>query len=287
MTHGTAISWVHFPDGYLGIPRWKGETLNHQIGCAYTGSIACVGCYAPKSIASVAVKFKDLHPELSERYYNVIEQDDDGHWVWSGKVETFPERLLKPPRWTAPRSVFVNSLTDQFWSETAEEDITNFLQVVERSWPSRFLVLTKRAARMRDVMNATVSGPDSLPFPIPNLWLGVSIGERKYRFLMDQLRDTPAAVRFVSFEPLVEDLGDLDLTGIDWAIVGGMSGPLHETYPLDPAWARRIEAQCAEQGVAFFFKQDSGPRAGMNPDLLGQLHHNWPTLDGIALHGIS
>ena len=136
------------------------------------------------------------------------------------------------------------------------------------------MILTKRADRMQREVSLTAFDP--WPFPLPNVWLGVSVEDRKYGLpRVDILRTIPAAVRFLSVEPLLEDLGDIDLTGIHWVIVGGESGA--GARPLEESWVLRIRDRCAEQGVPFFFKQWGGINKKLRGNMLqGRQHLAFP-----------
>jgi len=144
--------------------------------------------------------------------------------------------------------VFVNSMSDLFHENVPAEFIQEVWATMEQSSKHVFQILTKRPERMRDVA-ANLS-------TLPNVWLGTSVESRDYLGRLDELRATRASVRFVSFEPLIGDLGNLDLQDIDWAIVGGESGP--QSRPMDPRWVTAIQRACTKSGTAFFFKQWGG-----------------------------
>lgn len=148
-----------------------------------------------------------------------------------------------PLKWKDPRKVFTCSWSDWFIEE-ADQWRDEAYDIIRRT-PHQYQVLTKRIER------ATV---ERLPSEVlPNMWLGVSVESAKYKDRIDMLRDTPAAIRFLSIEPLLEDIGQLDLRGIDWVIVGGESGP--EARPMQPHWARMVRDQCLAFAVPFLFKQ--------------------------------
>jgi protein gp37 len=147
-----------------------------------------------------------------------------------------------PLKWKEPRRVFTCSWSD-FFIEQADEWREEAYDIIRRT-PHQYQCLTKRPERM----------DGRLPVPmLPNLWLGVSVESRRYKDRIDILRDTPAPIRFLSLEPLLEDLGVIDFSGINWVIVGGESGP--EARPMQPTWVRLIRDQCLEAGVPFLFKQ--------------------------------
>jgi protein gp37 len=166
-----------------------------------------------------------------------------------------PHKLNEPYKLKEPTRVFVNSMSDLGHELIPPDYLAQIFAVMADLPQHTFQCLTKRPRRFVD-------------WPGPwteNIWLGATVADRKGKWRLDALRETGAAVRFISFEPLLEDLGELDLTGIHWAIAGGESGPGYR--PLDHAWARAIRDQCVEQGVAFFFKQDAAPRTEMRPYL--------------------
>lgn len=198
-----------------------------------------------------------------------------------GKIDVFLDLkvLEKPLHWKKPRKIFMCDMTDLFHEDVSDDDIgAVFTMMANAQWIKghRFQVLTKRPERMKRIVEsigATIAeqakGRDNgdgtrsyalhFSFPLNNIWLGVSIEDRKSLSRLDALRDTPATIRFVSLEPLLEDLGRVDLTGIHWVIVGGESGP--GARPGDVAWIRSIVAQCQAAGVACFVKQlGSQPR---------------------------
>jgi protein gp37 len=159
-----------------------------------------------------------------------------------------------PLSWRQPRLVFVNSMSDLFHRDVPEEFITQVFSTMSRASQHTFQVLTKRSQRLRSVGSRLDWAP--------NIWMGVSVENAKYRFRIDHLRVVPAKVRFLSIEPLIAPVGELDLSGIHWVIVGGESGP--RARPIDMAWVTEVRDQCVEAGLAFFFKQWGGrtPKAG-------------------------
>jgi protein gp37 len=173
-----------------------------------------------------------------------------GRAVWTGKLHLNEAALEIPLRWRSPRKIFVNSMSDLFQTGVPDNFICRVWSVMARAERHVFQVLTKRPDNMRRVLR------DNLLPTLPNVWLGTSVESEKYKGRIAELRRIPAAVRFISFEPLVASVGRVDLTGIHWAIVGGESGP--RARRMDAAWIDEIQQQCAEQSVAFFFKQWGG-----------------------------
>lgn len=212
--------------------EWTDATWNPVTGCTKI-SPGCDNCYAER---------------FSERFRGVA-----GHHFRTGFDLTLrPERLQQPMEWKKPRMIFVNSMSDLFHKNVPADYIGRVFDVMERAHHHTFQVLTKRSSLLRNFVNARYSGR-SAP---PHIWLGVSIESPKLLVRLEHLQQTNASIRFVSFEPLLEQMGEMSLDDIDWVILGGESG--HGARPLDPAWVREIRDQCKSQGVAFFFKQWGG-----------------------------
>ena len=164
------------------------------------------------------------------------------------EVTLHPDTLEIPLRWRKPRSIFVNSMSDLFHVEVPEPFIRDVFDVMERAHWHRYQVLTKRAERVAELSHA-------LPWP-SQVWMGVSVESQEYAHRIDLLKETDAQVKFLSLEPLLGPLPQLDLNGIDWVIVGGESGP--GARVMNPDWVRDIRDQCIDAGVAFHFKQWGG-----------------------------
>jgi protein gp37 len=228
---------------------WTDATWNPVTGCDRT-SPGCDHCYA----LTMAARLKRMG---NPRYQN------DGPARTSGPgfgVTVHQDALDLPIRWKRPRRIFVNSMSDLFHPAVPEDFIWETFEVMRQAPQHQFQVLTKRPQRMAKVV-AAYCGYEP---PLPNVWLGTSIESMRYEFRARWLLDTPAAVRFVSAEPL---LGPLDLREylmddhrLDWVIVGGESGAEHR--PMDLDWARAIQRDCAAAGVAFYFKQIASRRSG-------------------------
>ena len=213
--------------------EWTDATWNPVRGCTKI-SPGCKHCYAE----SFAERFRGVpgHP---------YEQGFD--------LRLVPDKLSDPLRWTTPKRVFVNSMSDLFHEEVPDRYILAVAQVMKLANWHTFQVLTKRSERMRDLLN----GPLRVFADEPHIWWGVSVEDRQYGvFRVEHLHATPAAVRFLSIEPLLEELGALDLAGISWVIVGGESGP--GARPLHPSWVASIRDQCIQANIPFFFKQWGG-----------------------------
>ncbi|KZB82891.1 DUF5131 family protein [Amycolatopsis regifaucium] len=237
--------------------EWTEATWNPTTGCDRV-STGCDHCYA----LTLAKRLKAMG---SAKYQT------DGDPRTSGPgfgVATHAAALGEPFRWRHPRLVFVNSMSDLFHAKVPVEFIRRVFAVMEATPQHTYQVLTKRSRRIRRLAS-------SLDWP-PNLWLGVSVEDERVAYRIDDLREVPAAVRFLSCEPLLGPLPKLDLAGIGWVIVGGESGP--HARPMAPEWATEIRDQCQQDDVAFFFKQWGGrtPKAG-GRDLDGRTWDEMPS----------
>lgn len=214
--------------------EWTESTWNPVTGCSKV-SPGCAHCYAET---------------FAERWRGV-----KGHPYEQGfDLRLWPERLEQPLKWRRPRVIFVNSMSDLFHEDIPVDFIEEvFTVMAEASW-HRFQILTKRQERLEEL------GPN-LTWP-ENVWMGVSIENRRFVHRADSLRNVPAAVRFISAEPLLGPLEGLDLSMIDWLIAGGESGA--KARPMKPAWVRDLRDRCIEEDVSFFFKQWGGfrPKSG-------------------------
>jgi protein gp37 len=215
--------------------EWTDATWNPVRGCQKV-SAGCKNCYAE----TFAERFRGVpgHP---------FEQGFD--------LRLVPERLSVPLRWRTPRRIFVNSMSDLFQDGVPDSFIEDVGRVMHSAHWHVFQVLTKRHDRMYALLRGRLSWMATLP----NVWWGVTVEDRSSGLTrLAALRETPGAVRFLSVEPLLEDLGRLDLDHIDWVIVGGESG--RGARPIQPDWVRNILASCRAQRVPFFFKQWGGVR---------------------------
>jgi protein gp37 len=233
--------------------EWTDATWNPVRGCDKI-SPGCKHCYA----STFAERFRGVpgHP---------YEQGFD--------LRLVPEKLAEPLRWTKPKMVFVNSMSDLFHKDVPEDYILKVVDVMRIANWHTYQILTKRSERMRDLLNSRLRAFAGER----HIWWGTSVENRQHGLpRIDHLRDTPAAVRFLSIEPLLEDLGQVDLTGISWVIVGGESGP--GARPLHADWVRSLRDQCADAGIAFFFKQWGGVRKSLTGRTLdGRTHDDIPT----------
>ena len=168
-------------------------------------------------------------------------------------LRLIPGKLGEPLRWSKSRMIFVNSMSDLFHEDVPDDYILSVANVMQTANWHTYQVLTKRADRLQESLRTTLREQAMLP----HIWWGVSVEDREHGLpRIDLLRDAPAVVRFLSVEPLLEDLGTIDLSGIHWVIVGGESG--HGARPMQSAWVESIRDQCAQAGVPFFFKQWGG-----------------------------
>lgn len=223
--------------------QWTEKTWNPTLGCSRV-SAGCENCYAE----AVAERWSRVG--TTKDTYEGLVRRVNGHPVWTGTVRLIEKRLNEPKGWKNPARVFVNSMSDLFHERLPLADIRRIFAVMATCPQHTFQVLTKRADRLAEL------APE-LPWPV-NVWMGVSVESRATLNRLDALRQVPAAVRFVSFEPLLEDLGAVQLGGLHWAIVGGESAPKRCRRPFDADWARSLRDQCAAHGVAFFMKQVGG-----------------------------
>ncbi|MBI3748041.1 MAG: phage Gp37/Gp68 family protein [Chloroflexi bacterium] len=220
--------------------EWTDATWNPVTGCSKV-SPGCANCYAETLSLRFGWSTKPWTPA------NAAEN-----------VVLHPERLLLPTRWRQPRRVFVNSMSDLFHELVPDPYIRQVFEVMAECSRHEFQVLSKRPERMHEVHRLWTDRHGILP----NVWLGTSIENDRWVGRADDLRATPAAVRFISAEPLLGPLPSLDLSGIDWLIVGGESGIGHR--PMKAQWVRDLRDRALDTGVAFFFKQWGGrtPKVG-------------------------
>lgn len=234
--------------------EWTDATWNPVRGCTKI-SPGCKHCYAET---------------LAERFRGV-----PGHPYQHGfDLVLVPNKLLEPLTWSRSRRVFVNSMSDLFQEGVPADFARQVFEVMALANWHNYQLLTKRADRMRSFVA-------ELPAPLVDLnhiWLGVSVEDRKYGLpRIDALRETAARVRFLSVEPLLEDLGPIDLAGIDWVIVGGESGP--GARPMEERWVLSIRDQCAAAGVPFFFKQWGGViKSRKGRQLQGRTYDEYPDI---------
>lgn len=218
--------------------EWTDATWNPVAGCSIV-TAGCTHCYAMEMArrleAMGLAKYEGLTRKAGRRV------------VWNGIVREDRAALAIPHRWRKPRKIFVNSMSDLFHPRVSDAFILEVWQVMRETPRHNYHILTKRPERMADFVASKVSDV------LPNVWLGTSIENAKVKSRLLHLRNAPAAIRFVSFEPLIGPVGAIDLSGIDWAIVGGESGRF--ARPIREEWIDEIYTRCFEAKTAFFFKQ--------------------------------
>jgi protein gp37 len=210
--------------------EWTDATWNPVTGCTKI-SPGCKNCYAERMA-------KRLRSMGQPRYR-------DGF-----KLTLQPDVVEQPLAWKKPRSIFVNSMSDLFHDEVPLSYLETVFRVMTEAHWHIFQILTKRSARLAELA-------DRITWP-SNVWMGVSVESEEYTYRIHDLSEIPAAVRFLSVEPLLAPIAKLHLRNIDWVIVGGESGP--RARPINPNWVRSIRDDCLAADVPFFFKQWGGPR---------------------------
>ena len=208
--------------------EWTEATWNPTTGCTKI-SLGCKNCYAER----LARRLQAMgNPKYANGFQLTLHED----------------ALDIPLRWKKPRKIFVNSMSDLFHEDIPLDFIRRVFQTMQQANWHIFQILTKRAERLAELA-------PQLPWP-PHIWVGVTVEEQRYTYRIDLLRTVPAAVRFLSLEPLLGPLPNLNLEGIHWVIVGGESGP--GARPMRPEWVTDIRDQCLAANVPFFFKQWGG-----------------------------
>jgi protein gp37 len=234
--------------------EWTNSTWNPITGCTKI-SPGCANCYA-------------------ERMALRLQAMGQANYVNGFKITTHEHALTLPLRWRKPQNIFVNSMSDIFHKAAPFDFIQRIFAVIEKASWHCFQVLTKRSDRLVELA-------PSLPWP-KNLWMGVTVENSDFLHRIDDVRRVDAIVRFLSFEPLLGPMPQMDLSGIDWVIVGGESGP--RARPLKPEWVGSIRDQCIDRHVPFFFKQWGGTnkkKAGRELD--GRIWSQLPSERGAML----
>ena len=232
--------------------EWTDATWNPVRGCSKI-SPGCKHCYAER---------------FAERFRGV-----PGHPFEQGfDLRLVPEKLAEPLRWKSPKMIFVNSMSDLFHAKVPQSYISKVISVMRLARWHTYQVLTKRSDRLRELL----SGPFREAAREPHVWWGVSVEDRKHGLQrIADLQSAPAVVRFLSIEPLLEDLGTLKLDGIAWVIVGGESGP--GARPMREEWVLSVREQCRDANIPFFFKQWGGVRKkAKGRTLQGRTHDEYP-----------
>jgi len=271
---------------------WTDSTWNPLRGCSKV-SEGCRYCYA----MGVAARFSG--PGMP---YEGLAKMVGGKPQWTNKIMLVPDKLDEPMRWQKPRMIFVNSMSDLFHEQVPDSYIAQVFGVMAASPHHIFQVLTKRPDRMlhwftsdprADVIDAgaalahakqranALNAVIRSVWPLPNVWVGTSVENNDVAERVEWLSHVPAAVRFISAEPLIGPLNDVVIEAIQdvdargWVITGGESGQYHR--PFDPQWAEDIRARCAQTGIAYFHKQNGGLTSHSSGDLLnGRQYHEYP-----------
>lgn len=218
--------------------EWTDATWNPVAGCSIV-TAGCTNCYAME----MAKRLEAMHIEK----YTGLTRKTGRRTVWNGVVREDREALAIPYSWRKPRKIFVNSMSDLFHERVSDDFILDVWKVMRETPRHNYQILTKRPERMAELVDTKIGEV------LPNVWLGTSIEDRNVVDRIEHLRAAPAAIRFISFEPLIGSVGSIDLRGIHWAIVGGESGK--SARPIREEWIDEIYGQCLSADTAFFFKQ--------------------------------
>jgi protein gp37 len=244
--------------------EWTDATWNPVAGCTII-SPGCTNCYAMRMAARLEA--------MGVAKYKGLTRKSGGRAKWAGKLYLDRRALDIPKGWSKPRQIFVNSMSDLFHADVPAEFVADVWSTMSATPQHTYQILTKRPDRMAEVTSG-------LPV-LRNVWLGTSVESADYLDRIDELRAVRAAVRFVSFEPLLGSVADANLKKIHWAIVGGESGP--KARPMDAGWVREIESACRRYGTAFFFKQWGGKnKKAAGRTLNGRTYDEMPAAIGIS-----
>lgn len=221
--------------------EWTDATWNPVSGCTII-SPGCTNCYAMRMAARLQA--------MGHASYRDVTRKSGKRHVWTGKVILNDRVVDVPKTWRKPRRIFVNSMSDLFQDGVPAEFVRRIWETMAETPHHIYQILTKRPDNMRKVLNG-----GALP-KLEHVWLGTSVESSDYLDRIEMLKHVDGVVKFISFEPLLASVGMPDLDGIDWAIVGGESGP--SARPIQEEWVDEIKAACDEAGTAFFFKQWGG-----------------------------
>lgn len=246
--------------------EWTDATWNPVAGCTPV-SAGCRNCYA----ARMALRLSHMPGTTGRKYEGTAKRTSGALPMFTGKITLDRDSLDLPQSWRMPRLIFVNSMSDVFHEDVPLDYIREIFDVMESCPRHTFQVLTKRPERAREIAGR-------LPWP-KNIWMGTSVEDSRVVRRIEDLRDVPAHIRFLSCEPLIGPLGGLKLRGIHWVIVGGESGP--GARPMKEEWVLDIKANCEERHVPFFFKQWGGTnKKAAGRLLLGQ---SWDAMPRTSL----
>lgn len=240
--------------------EWTDATWNPVAGCSLA-SAGCTNCYAMRMAARLEA--------MGVQKYIGLTRKSGARAKWTGQIRCDESSLAVPERWRKPRKVFVNSMSDLFHPDVPKEFILKVWEVMKATPRHDYQLLTKRPDRMRQLLSRA-------EFEVlPNVWVGTSVESQDVVHRIQELRATPAAVRFISFEPLIGPITSADLEGIAWAIVGGESGP--QARSMEENWVLQIKRLCRSHGTAFFFKQWGGTNKKANGRMLrGRTYDEMP-----------
>lgn len=218
--------------------EWTDTTWNPVAGCKIM-SAGCTNCYAMQMARRLEA--------MGVQKYSGLTRKSGKRTIWNNKVRLDEAALSIPLRWRKPRNVFVNSMSDLFHEKVPDSFILKVWDVMGQTPHHNYQILTKRPDRMAEVVAEKIGST------LPNVWLGTSVENSDVTSRVAELQGVPAAVRFISFEPLIGSVGDINLKDIHWAIVGGESGP--SARPIREEWIDEIHYLCKQFDTAFFFKQ--------------------------------
>lgn len=240
--------------------EWTDVTWNPVAGCTIASS-GCSNCYAMRMAARLQAMGHDK--------YRGTTRKSGGRYVWTGRVNLDEFSLSAPLEWRKPKRIFVNSMSDLFHPDVPDDFIRRVWEVMAECPQHHFQVLTKRADRMAEMFRTRKVAV------LPNVWIGTSVENKDVADRVRHLAAIRGATLFVSFEPLIGNIDDIDLRGIHWAIVGGESGP--RARPMEESWVERLYEICRRDDVAFFFKQWGGRnKKAAGRELHGRTYDEFP-----------
>lgn len=240
--------------------EWTDVTWNPVAGCSLA-SAGCTNCYAMRMAARLQA--------MGHAKYSETTRKSGDRYVWTGRVNVDESSLTAPLEWRRPKRIFVNSMSDLFHAEVPDDFIEKVWKTMAACPHHHFQVLTKRPERLAElVLRNRLANLD-------NVWLGTSVESAEVCDRVQHLAQIKGATLFVSFEPLIGHIPDIDLSDISWAIVGGESGP--RSRPMHPEWVDRLHEICRRDEVAFFFKQWGGPnKKATGRELHGRTYDEYP-----------
>lgn len=240
--------------------EWTDVTWNPIAGCS-VASNGCTNCYAMRMAARLQA--------MKHHKYEGTTRKSGGRYVWTGRVNLDEGSLSAPLEWRKPKRIFVNSMSDLFHPDVPDEFIRRVWDVMVECPQHHFQILTKRPDRMADLFDLGLISSK------PHIWVGTSVESEEVVDRVGHLAKIKGATLFISFEPLIGEIKDVDLKGIHWAIVGGESGPRSREMKED--WVERLYELCRRDDVAFFFKQWGGRnKKTAGRELHGQTYDEYP-----------